>query len=369
MTAQIPVFYDSTQLVHRPMDLSDTLNTQLMPVSARPGNTVQNLTDGLYVGQVLASTVYYVSSAGTDVSTGGTKAAPFKTLDYALSQLTAQSVGNQYTAGNTTIALAANQSFPMTADFNIYGGRITFAFYGDPQYGDFNSAPFGTGAQPAVMSDLQRPIIVPTSNNVNSQWYLTGINRYGGNVAFTGVTILLPVAPAQPSITLYSQSSDFVRSMNYSSQGYVSLFGSSINMQDPNSFWGFLGIRARSTGTTLDQFASQFLVNGIQLSAANTPTSGQLTARQYFVKLYVDFPGNLQTTGVLSSTTQNSSTASGLLNLTWADTEALTVATGKTNLASFPICFDLSYGFRNYVFGLQDDQQSRPMNIVSSRLF
>jgi hypothetical protein len=71
---------------------------------------------------------------------------------------------------------------------------------------------------------------------------------------------------------------------------------------------------------------------------------------------------------VLSPTSANSSSGSGILNLSWTDTEALTVTTGKTNLGTFPANFDLSYGIRNYFFGLQKDQQSRPLNVISPRL-
>lgn len=346
---------------------TESVNPVLMPISARTGNQLQNLGDGMYIGQNLNADAYYVNNTtGVDDGSHGTRAAPFRTLDFALAQLTAQSPNGQF-RGLSTIALQAGQTFTMNADFNIFAGSLTITFYGDPQYGDFNSPVVGSGAQPAWMSDLQRPIIVPSVTAVASQWYMFGINRAGGNVSVRGVKVNLPPAPATPTIGLYSQFADFVRSQNLSDPGYVSLVGSIINMTDTNAFFGFLGIPARALSTSFAQFASQFQVNGILLNAANSPTAAQLLARQYFIKMYADLPGN-SSTGVLSPTSQNSSGGSGIVNLSWSDTEVLTVATGKTNLGTFPPNFDINFGIRNYIFGLQKDQQSRPTNVISPRL-
>lgn len=364
-----PDVYDSTAKVHRPMASgTEAVNPALVPLSARAGNTIQSVGDGLYVGPQLGSTVYYVNaSTGVDDTAHGTKVAPFRSLDYALAFLTSQSPAAQYRAGDTTIALQAGQAFSMNADFTIYGGRLTISFYGDSQYGDFNSAVIGTGAAPAWMADLNRPVITFAVQNINSQWYMNGINRVGGTVIIRGVKLNLPAAPATPTIGLYSQNVDVVRSPSLSDPGYVQIVGTIVNMTDTNAYFGFLGIMARSVGMNFSQFASQFQINGLVMNATNNPTTTQLLARQYFIKFYADIPGNTST-GVLSPTSANSSGGSGLLNLSWTDTEALTVATGKTNLGTFPPNFDLSYGVRNYFFGLQRDQQSRPLNVISPRL-
>jgi hypothetical protein len=364
-----PDVYDATAKVHRPMTSGvEAVNPALVPLSARAGNTIQSVGDGLYVGGQLGSTAYYVnSSTGVDDPAHGTKAAPFRSLDYALAYLSSQSPFGQYRAADTTIALQAGQSFSMNADFNIYGGRVTLTFYGDAQYGDFNGAPIGTGAAPAWMADLNRPVITFAVQNISAQWYMNGINRLGGTVIIRGVKLNLPAAPATPSIGLYSQNIDVVRSPSLADAGYVQLVGSIVNMTDTNAYFGFLGVQARALGLNLTQFASQFQINGLLMNAASGPSAAQLLARQYFIKLYADIPGNT-TTSVLSPTSANSSSGSGILNLSWTDTEALTVTTGKTNLGTFPANFDLSYGIRNYFFGLQKDQQSRPLNVISPRL-
>lgn len=367
-TYQLPSFYDSVNLVTRPMDGSAQVPPAQIPVSARAGNTVQNLVDGLYVGTVLPqATVYVNGSSGNDVVSAGAKASPYRTLDYALAQAIANSTNNQLTSP-VTVALQCGQTFAFTNTVPVYNGLVTVTFYGDAQYGDFNGAPIGTGANPAQMSDLVRPIIVPVVSNVNSQWVMAGFNLWGGSIKLLGVQLNLPAAPASPSITLYSQYADFVRSMTYATPGYLIFDGSVANITDTNAYWGLCGVFPRSTALTFIQYGSQFRVNNTLLQDA-TATTAQLQARQYFVKFYADFAGNNQQSMVLSGSSANTSTASGLLNLTWADTESLSVATGKTNQASFPIMFNLNYGFRNYVYGLLSDQQQRPLNIQSSRLF
>lgn len=360
-----PVYYNGTDSAHEPMATGDQLQPDLIPVSITGGNLIQNFADGLYVG-AQSGIIYYVNSSGTNTTTSGTKVAPFQTLDYALSRASVLSPASQFTS-NVTIALAAGQTFTMVNDFNIYGGSIQIAFYGDTNYGDFNSPAIGTGAFPGVMSNLNRPIITPVASTT-SPWRMAGINRYAGNVIFTGVQINLPVAPSAPSISLYGNFVDMVRNPAYSKPGYIELTGSNVNMTDIASYWGFMGIDARSVSSQFVQYASQFLINGTQMSAANSPTSAQLVARQYFAKFFMDFAGNNQQQIYMSATSTNSTTASGTLLVNWADTEALVVGTGETNQASYPIAFDPTYGLRNYVYNLNIDQQSNPINFISSRL-
>lgn len=354
------------------MDTGATIPPAQVPVSAVSGNLVQNFSDGLYVGTrnpLGSTTTFYVNNSGADAVGRGTQAAPFQTLDYALTTAAQQYPASQF-VGNVTICLQAGQTFTLVNDFNVYtGGVLQIAFYGDPQYGDLNTA-YGT-ANAQVMSDLARPIITPQVASVNgSYWKMAGFNRFGGSINLIGVQVNLPAAPANPSITLYSQFADLIRSLEYDAHGYINLRGAIVNVTDTTAFWGILGISARSTGTTLTQFASQFWVNGRALSATATPTptTAELAARQYFVKFYPEFAGNNQTVSVLSGSSTTTSPGSGVFGLTWSDTPSLLVQNGKTNLGSFPVIFDITYGFRNYVFNLQRDQQQRPLNIVSSRL-
>lgn len=367
MTTQNPSFYDSTLGVIRPMDTGALVPVSSIPVSATVGNRVSLLTDGLYYGDYYGS-VYYVNTSGND-SNPGTKLSPFATIDHALAFVSSLFYGGRYAGSNITIALQAGQTFVMNNDFNLYpGSDITITFYGDTNYGDFNSAPVGSGANTWEMSDLNRPIISPASSAVSAQWHLAGINRYGGSLKLQGLSIQLPAAPSNPSIANYSGYVDFVRSVNYSNaSGYVSLDGSIVNMTDTAAYWGFLGIHSRAT-VQYNHYGSQFQVNGILLSAANSPTTAQLGQRQYFIKFYYDTAGNNQQLIYLSTTTLNSSTASGSAIASWVDTEALTVATGKTNLATYPLCFDSGYGLTNYIYNLNRSSSGVPLNFMCSRL-
>lgn len=371
-TQQTPVCFDSTNNVMRPLAAGEVATPASIPLSATAGNQIQALTDGLYLGTYAGtnqSATYYVNgSTGVDATSSGSKGTPYKTLDYALAQvnlLFPQSAFN----GDVVIALQAGQTFTHGQDFNVYGGGLTITFYGDVNYGDFNSAAVGSGAIPSVMSDLARPVISCVSSTVNSQYVLAGFNRWAGSITFLGVSIQLPAAPSGNSISLYSQTIDVVRSMPYATPGYVVLEGSIVNITDVTAYWGFLGINSRSTTTTLQQFASQFQVNGTLLSStlSPAPTTAQLVSRSNFIKFYMDYAGNNQQVGYYSTTSSNSSSGSGILSLSWTDTQSQVVTGVKTNLAAFPIANDPSYGLRNYVFNLNLDQQSRPLNIVSSR--
>lgn len=364
---QNPDMYDATQKAHRPMvPGSDAVNPAVVPVSARGNNALQVLSDGLYLGNLLQNSVYYVSPSGSD-SAAGTKAAPWQTLDGAIANLVAMSPAGRFSTF-TTIALQAGQAFYLSQDMFLYAGRLNLAFYGDPQYGDFNGALIGTSqANPAVMADLLRPTITPIISQVNAQWKIAAFVLAGGDVQFTGVQINLPAAPSSPSIGLYSSQSDFVRVQTQGAGG-IDLSGAIVNVTDTNSYWGFLGMWARARPTSLCQFASQFRINNTLIQDTSA-TTAQLTARANFIKFYADFAGNNQQLGTLAPTSSNSSSGSALLNLMWSDTEALTVSTGKTNQATFPLLFPQSYGMRNYFTNLVRDQQQRPLNVVSPRLF
>lgn len=366
-TYQNPDVYDATQKAHRPMiPGSDALNPTIVPVSARTNNRIQNLSDGLYLGDQLPTSVYYVNSSGVD-SAAGTEAAPWKTLDGAIANVMALNNNGQYRS-NTTIALQAGQNFTMSTDVNVYGGMFNLAFYGDTQYNDFNDALIGTSqADPSVMSDLQRPTITPIVSQVNAQWKIAGFNMLGGTVQLQGVQLNLPAAPASPSASLYSNLADFVRVLNWNT-GTLSLYGSIINITDTNAYWGLMGVLARALPASLLQFASQLRVSNT-MPQDTTATTAQLTARANFIKFYSDYAGNNQQLGTLAPTAQNSSAGSGLLNLMWTDTESLSVATGKVNQATFPLLFNQNYGLRNYFTGLVRDQQQRPLNVVTPRLF
>lgn len=369
MVTQNPVFFDSTTNVHRPMDTGATVPPSTVPVSAVTGNTVQTQGDGIYVGNRSGLAVYVDSVAGNDANAGTSSAAPFLTLDHAFAFLNSLFPGGIYAGQNVTIALKAGQNYPVSSDFTVYRNTdIQITFYGDANYGNWNSGIVGTGANPWLMSNLARPQIQPQISSVSGLWKIAGINRQGGNVIFLGVTIQLPAAPSNPSISLYSGYSDFVRSVTVADDGFVQVSGVIVNMTDITAYWGFLGAHARSF-TKLYEYCTQFQIQGKVMSAANAPTNAQLAQRQYFIKFYQDYAGNNQQVLNLSTTSSNSAAGSGMIFCSWSDASALVVTGTTTNLASYPLAFDPGYGLINYIFNLTKTANGQPLNFLSSRLF
>jgi hypothetical protein len=255
MTIQNPVFYDSTANVHRPMDTGATVPVTAVPISATIGNKTQALSDGIYSGDYSGLILYVDSVNGLDTN-AGTKASPLKTIDAAFSALNALFPGGYYSGRNIAIALKAGQNYPWTSTFNMSGDcDLKITFYGDTNYGDFNGAAIGTGANPWNMSNLARPNLMPVSSvQTGGLQQLAGINRRGGTIAFLGVLITLPAAPyAGAPISAYSGYCDVVRSLSpalgmpLGDDGGVHLLGSIVNMSDITAFWGFLGTFARAT--------------------------------------------------------------------------------------------------------------------------
>lgn len=368
MVTQNPIFFDSTQNVHRPMDSGATVPPTAVPVSTTLGNIVQSLSDGLYVGNQYGLVLYVDSVNGNDANAGTTTGAPLKTLDHAYTVLNAL-FPIRYSGQNITIALKANQSYPVSTDFSIYpNSSLLITFYGDPAYGNWNGPAIGTGCNPWNMADLERPIIQPQVSQVSGLWKLAGINNYGGNLSLAGVTVQLPVAPASPSISLYGGYVDFVRHVQAVDEGCLSLAGVIFNMLDVNAYWGALGVMARAT-MRFDQFCTQFQIAGKLMNAANSPTTAQLQARQYFIKFFQDFAGNNQQLLYLSTATSNSSGGSGFIRASWSDAAAMVVTGTSTNLSSYPLAFDPGYGLINYIFGLNKTANGTPLNFISSRLF
>jgi hypothetical protein len=376
MTIQTPVFYDSTANVHRPMDTGATVPVTAVPISATIGNKTQALSDGIYSGDYSGLILYVDSVNGLDTN-AGTKASPLKTIDAAFSALNALFPGGYYSGRNIAIALKAGQNYPWTSTFNMSGDcDLKITFYGDTNYGDFNGAAIGTGANPWNMSNLARPNLMPVSSvQTGGLQQLAGINRRGGTIAFLGVLITLPAAPyAGAPISAYSGYCDVVRSLSpalgmpLGDDGGVHLLGSIVNMSDITAFWGFLGTFARATAR-FSQYASQFQVGGIILNAAVAPTTAQLTARQYFIKFLSDAAGNNQATVSLSANSSNSSAGSGLVFAMWSEAQALVVTGTTTNLATYPLSFDPGYGLANYILNLSKTANGQSLNFLNTRLF
>jgi hypothetical protein len=350
-----PIIYLNS--VHQPMGTDEFIDPVTIPLSATPANQLRASPDGLYVGPILGLATYYVGSSGVDGSPNdGTKTLPYKTLDYCLQQLTTLTL-----TSTVVIALKAGETFTMPNSVNNYG-NITFAFWGDPQYGDFDG-PQITGPSgsilPEYMADLLRPTIVPMfqSGSTGTTGVVCLENPNGGptTVQFRGVQLNILGG------VHVSGAVDFVNSIN-NAQTNVIVRGSIINITDPASLFGFFGIEASCRPCFLYQYCSQFLVVGIKVSdSSSTPN---LLARKQFIKFYPDFLGNYQSGLDLLGGT-------ALLNLNWTDVPSISNApnAGKTNLGTFPVLTDPSFGLANYFFNLTRDQQARPLNVVSGRLF
>ncbi len=356
-----PIVYDAS--VHRPLGTGEAIDPTTLPTSARLGNTVIALEDGIYVGPYLDEPTYYVAASGVDDPESGSKAAPYQTLDYCMQQMNAKSSNVPYFSSVVNIALKAGEQFAFNNPF-LSGGQITFTFFGDPQYGDFDSPFVGTPpyTDPAVMADLQRPIIKPSTHPSNGlacvRLQLSPLGLLP-SVALRGVRLDLPVKG--PLLG----DSDFVVTFPDVS-GRCTLFGAIVNITDTTAEYGVFGAAARANLSTLSQYASQFWVNGAIVVAGAAPDV--LIARKYFVKFYSDFAGNHQIGYTFAGNPVSASPGSSIMQVNWTETASLPVMAGKFNLATYPLNSDVGFGLRNYFLNITRDQQQRPLNVLSAFL-
>lgn len=365
MTTRTPTYYDSTQLGIKPMGAGDTVPSSMVPISTRSGNEISAQADGIYVGRTLRLAKAYVAASGTDATNSGTLAQPFRTIDYALTNL----LGSNPLTGDLTLVLKAGETFSQATRFNVSGGNIIMAWYSDAQYGEYPGTPVApTGADPSVMADLVRPIIAPAASLVSGQWRIGGFNLIDGrgSVSLPGVTVTPPTIPAgTPPSDAYSMYSDYVIWAN-GGTGSLNLYGTITNKPDASLF-GLCGLHARAAACSLTQFASQFLCGGVKV--IDSSSAANLLARGYFIKFYPDFPGNNQQSTSPIATSSNSSPGSAILNLMWSETSAQAVTGARQNLETYPKRFDQSFGLRNYFLNLVRNQQQNPINVVAGFLF
>lgn len=360
--------------VHRPLATDERLTNDSIPVSQLPGNNIRLVQDGLYVGSATQATAYYVSSvSGVNATDAGTKVKPFQTIQYALDTILASYDLGDTTPdlntvnGSITLALKAGETFPFTKTYNVRG-RVELTFWDDPQYGDFNGLLIGSpGVEPAYMADLQRPVITPaveasTNNGIYHLQLLDSLTGSPSTVALYGVRVDLPAFSS-------AADSDYCSFVNvaYSNAGRMQILGSIVNRTDTQSSYGAFGIHSRSEGI-LEEYCSQFLIQGNQIQPVGggfQPTADQLLARKYFITFYPDLKGNNQSGGTLL----NAPAPTGLLRLMWSVETADPVLPGKTNLATYPVLSDVTYGLGNYFFNLTRDNQGRPLNVTTAQLF
>lgn len=352
MAYYIPAILRSNRFFQAPS--TDQINPNQLPVSDDSGNITQVRSDGLYTGNELPAVAYYVNSSGTDATTSGTKAAPFQTLDYAIQRiLTIAANMKGYTA---VIALQSGQSFTLQNRYTMRGD-IEFTYYGDTKYGDFDNNPLGT-FDASSMVDLTRPKIT-LQRWIYTDWSRTGVTGIDSDykVTLRGVQLDLPQNNGADSDGSFA-TCDFALG-----NVHVILHGANINKVGLPCYAGVIGTTARSR-TRLSEVATVFTVGGLKV---DTTTSPGLTARPHFIHFYFDSlaPGQGP---FLFPNSSNSSNGSGLLELMWSDSRSTTIS-GNTTQETFPVVSNVQYGIRNYFTNLQRDQQSRPLNVWTGRLF
>lgn len=361
MTQYAPII--SLNNGHRPMLASDQLVPANIPVSARAANQIQVLTDGLYAGPTTALQTIYVNSAGTDDVAHGAKATPVKTLTYALTLAAATTV---FPGTTVTVAMQAGQTFTLASRITVGNSlsTIRLAFYGDPVYGDFDGALIGGVMVPAMMATLQRPIVTLSSfQDTTGLWISAGIN---GKVVTEGVTFNLPTRPSiVPPDGAYGVN-DFVSASGESCS--LVMRGTIVNRTDVASYSGIIGTKSRST-SLFNVFGCQFQLAGQLANATNALPPATLVGRGHFMHFYADSSGVDTTKVFMFAASATSSNSSGIMTLNWSDTVGGAIGSSGQTLSTFPQLSDVTYGTGLYFTGLRRDQQSRPLNVNSGRLF
>jgi hypothetical protein len=350
--------------VHRPLGTNERLSGDSIPISAFNGNQIKLLSDGLYVGPYAGKTVYYLDAVnGIDAPNNGDKATPLQTLDYVMQLISDLNGG--YFESTVVVALKAGQTFTYSKVMNM-AGDMTITFWGDPKYGDFDN-PRVVGLMATwVPVDLQRPIINiqldPTSGGGIACWVFNP-PRSGRvpRMTFSGVRFNLPTGN-------YQSGQGAILVANQKTNVSLVLEGTIINANGDNSTYGLISVLP-SAVAYLYQFASQLRVDNILIGANPTPppTLIQLQRRKWFIKMHPDFYPTEQTG--YDPLMQHASPGSGLMNLSWTDTFTATDANNNTAQATWPTLADQNFGFGNYVNILNRDNQGRPLNIISGRLF
>lgn len=352
---------------HRPLDpATDKIGPTALSLSAVSGNVLSAQADGLYVGAYpSAASVVYVATAGVNAAGRGTRAAPLQTIDYAMANVVAKSL--QFPGTAFTIALQAGDSFTLTGRYSIpSSSSLVITFFGDAVYGDFDSPAINGTVNPSLMATLNRPVINQVVTQVNGRYVSNGFDS--GNLRLEGVQVNLAANPSgSPAQDAFGMM-DFHFAV-FSPDTILDLVGTIVNRTDQNSVGGIFGVGGRGNGF-LRQYGSQFRIQGAIADASAGMSATQLASRVHFVHMYRDY-SNTDTrmyTNAVFPSSATSSNGTGLTKLTWSDALSGTLPQGAT-LASFPALADAQFGFRNYVTGLVRDQQSRPLNILSSRLF
>lgn len=376
MTYFTPIIYKNGK--HEPMDVNvDKLSADTLPVAPFAGNQLRVVQQGnivgLYVGSGAVPPVLYVSSAsGVDAPGRGTSTAdPFQTVHYAIQALRAGYVGAMPPVEGTSvpevaviptdivIALKAGEIFPVTNSYQ-FTGQIVFTYYGDANYGDFNTI-VGGKAFGVTMTDLARPQLNPVvdPSSANGIMHFKGLNNMVGSrtptLTLLGVTVNLPAGAAS--------NSDYqdLLTVEAERECRLQLIGARVNKLDTTNQYGAVGIHSRGRAI-IEQYASQFLVQGLQVQSG--AANDALLARPSFIKFYPERLGNSQLNGTLNA----GYAPTGMLTVQWSNCNAELVIPGKTAQVTYPQVGDPSFGLAAYFTNLLRDPQARPLNCICPAL-
>lgn len=373
MTQRAPIVYKDGK--HQPLDPNvDQVDVNSIPLSPRPYNTTRRTGEGLYTGEWAYSGTIYISNSGVDDTAPGrgNRATPFQTIDYAISRVTTSYGGTnppiQGTAvpelscigGSVTLALKAGEQFALNNSYQ-FTGNVILTYWGDVNYGDFDSPVYAGKAYGATMLDLNRPTVQCTvqASSANGITHFKGLDSLVGGAPPTltllGVVVTLPVGAAS--------NSDYqdVLTVEAERTCRLQLIGARINKLSTVNAYGALGVHSRGRGI-IEQYASQFLVNGTQVQSG--AASDVLAARPNFIKFYPERLGNSQLGGTLTG----GYTPTGMLTVQWSNCAQELVTAGKSSQPTYPTIGDPSFGLSAYFLNLARDPQARPLNVVCPQI-
>lgn len=331
--------------VAQEMPTEDRLPPTTIPISSLPGNKLTHATDGMFLGDRLSATnTLYVSSAGSDGNSGLSEDEPKLTLDSAISSLIAASsllVGSL----EFTVLLNAGDTFNLNYAYSL-PFKLNVGFY-NSEYGSYLDDVNETKAY--LVQQVNRPTLKVNVLSGPAPYNLAGfnageVNLYGINVTFTN---------QQFDIDDYGLTGMF----RYDT--HVGLFGCNVDLSGE---YGLINVlpnhkcRLRSYGTTVT-------VNGKRVESSESVDFGR---RNRMIRFYLAPATNNNTTYYLNPSSLTSSNGSGLLELDWIDSEALSIAEGVVSCESYPKQQATARGLRNYITGVIRSS-TIPLNVISGR--
>lgn len=324
----------------------DTLESNLVPVSAFAGNKILALTDGLYSGNnINEANAFYVSSvSGNDNNNGWEKNSPKKTIASVLAQID-ELLPKLQTTPNFKVLLKANESFVLNGSYD-FEYDLTFGFY-DSIYGDYNDK-FGTTSAHLVR-DVDRPSLVLETIEGSAPYNLAGFNA--GKFSFYGINIEMP----NKSYAL----DDYGLTGAFRFNCQVKLNGCNVNLRNK---WGLISVIPNYT-SSLTCYGTTITVNGVSI---DTPDLTDSNDRSSFIRFYLAPATNRENVYLLNPSALTSSNGSGMLVLNWIDSESFEIQNSKVSVESYPKQLPTILGLRNYITGIIRSSNI-PLNVITPK--